>query len=141
MANFTELTALETAIEALDAIEGFNPDALEKLRKMANNRRKNRNGKSTYQNSKAAQEVRERAASVLGFLLNQSEPVTNKQIGEAVPGFLDAVGGISARRVVAACSKLEKQGLVKKTGKNKAGYTLYQVTAKAREDWDARNAA
>jgi len=141
MANFTELTALETAIEALANVEGFNPDALAKLEKMADNRRKNRNGKSTYQNSKAAQEVRERAAGVLGFLLQQTEPVTNKIIGEAVPGFLDAMGGVSSRRVVAACSKLEKQGMIEKTGKNKAGYTLYQATAKAREEWNARNAA
>lgn len=138
MAKITELNALEAAITALEGVDVFEPEVLEKLRHMADNRRKTSGAKNAYANSKAAQEVRERAAGVLGFLLNQTEPRTNREIGTAVPGFLNPEGNVSPRRVVAALTKLKKQGLVEEAGKNKAGYATYQVTNKAREEWAAK---
>lgn len=138
MAKVTELNALEAAIEALNAVQDFDQDVLEKLRHMADNRRKTSGAKNAYANSKAAQEVRERAAGVLGYLLRQTEPRTNREIGTAVPGFLNPEGNVSPRRVVAALTKLKKQGLVEEAGKNKGGYATYQATDKAREEWAAK---
>lgn len=138
MAKVTELNALEAAIEALDAVQGFDQDVLEKLRHMADNRRKTSGAKNAYANSKAAQEVRERAAGVLGYLLKQTEPRTNREIGSTVPGFLNPEGNVSPRRVVAALTKLKKQGLVEEAGKNKGGYATYKATDKAREEWAAK---
>ena len=138
MAKVTELNALEAAIEALNAIQDFDQDVLEKLRHMADNRKKTSGAKNAYANSKAAQEVRERAAGVLGYLLKQTEPRTNREIGSTVPGFLNPEGNVSPRRVVAALTKLKKQGFVEEAGKNKGGYATYQATEKAREEWAAK---
>ena len=138
MAKVTELNALETAITALEAIDGFDLETLEKLKHMRDNRKKTSGAKNAYANSKAAQEVRERAAGVLGYLLNQTDPRTNREIGTAVPGFLNPEGNVSPRRVVAALTKLKKQGLVEEAGKNKGGYATYQATNKAREEWAAK---
>lgn len=138
MAKVTELNALEAAIEALNSVQDFDQDVLEKLRHMADNRRKTSGAKNAYANSKAAQEVRERAAGVLGYLLKQTEPRTNREIGSTVPGFLNPEGNVSPRRVVAALTKLKKQGLVEEAGKNKGGYATYQATEKAREEWAAK---
>lgn len=138
MAKVTELNALEAAIEALKAVQDFDQGVLEKLRHMADNRRKTSGAKNAYANSKAAQEVRERAAGVLGYLLKQTEPRTNREIGSTVPGFLNPEGNVSPRRVVAALTKLKKQGLVEEAGKNKGGYATYQATEKAREEWAAK---
>lgn len=138
MAKVTELNALEAAIEALNAVQDFDQDVLEKLRHMRDNRKKTSGAKNAYANSKAAQEVRERAAGVLGYLLKQTEPRTNREIGSTVPGFLNPEGNVSPRRVVAALTKLKKQGLVEEAGKNKGGYATYQATEKAREEWAAK---
>ncbi len=138
MAKITELNALETAIETLAGVDGFEPEVLEKLRHMRDNRKKTSGAKNAYANSKAAQEVRERAAGVLGYLLKQTEPRTNREIGSTVPGFLNPEGNVSPRRVVAALTKLKKQGLVEEAGKNKGGYATYQATDKAREEWAAK---
>ena len=138
MAKITELNALEAAITALEGVDGLEPEVLKKLRHMANNRRKTAGAKNAYANSKAAQEVRKRAAGVLGYLLKQTEPRTNREIGTAVPGFLNPEGNVSPRRVVAALTKLKRQGLVEEAGKNKGGYATYQATKKAREDWAAK---
>lgn len=138
MAKVTELNALETAIVALEGVDGFEPEVLDKLRHMADNRKKTSGAKNAYANSKAAQEVRERAAGVLGYLLKQTEPRTNREIGSTVPGFLNPEGNVSPRRVVAALTKLKKQGLVEEAGKTKTGYAMYQVTEKAREEWAAK---
>lgn len=135
MAKVTELNAIESAIIALEGVDGFEPEVLEKLKHMADNRRKTSGAKNAYANSKAAQEVRERAAGVLGYLLKQTEPRTNREIGSAVPGFLNPEGNVSPRRVVAALTKLKKQGLVEEAGKNKGGYATYQATDKARKEW------
>lgn len=139
MAKVTELNALEAAIDALNTVDGFDPETLDKLKHMADNRRKTSGAKNAYANSKAAQEVRERAAGVLGYLLKQTEPRTNREIGSAVPGFLNPEGNVSPRRVVAALTKLKKQGLVEEVGKNNGGYAIYQVTDKAREEWAAKH--
>ena len=138
MAKVTELNALEAAIEALNAVQDFDQDVLEKLRHMRDNRKKTSGAKNAYANSKAAQEVRERAAGVLGYLLKQTEPRTNREIGSTVPGFLNPEGNVSPRRVVAALTKLKKQGLVEEAGKNKGGYATYQATEKARGEWAAK---
>lgn len=138
MAKVTELNALKAAIEALNAVQDFDQEVLEKLRHMAVIRKKTSGAKNAYTNSKAAQEVRERAAGVLGYLLKQTEPRTNREIGTAVPGFLNPEGNVSPRRVVAALTKLKKQGLVEEAGKNKGGYATYQATKKAREEWAAK---
>ena len=138
MARITELNALETAIETLAGVDGFEPEVLEKLRHMRDNRKKTSSAKNAYANSKAAQEVRERAAGVLGYLLKQAEPRTNREIGSTVPGFLNPEGNVSPRRVVAALTKLKKQGLVEEAGKKKGGYATYQATEKAREEWAAK---
>mgnify|MGYP002706007456 CR=1 FL=1 len=140
MAKVTELNALEAAIEALNSVQGFDQNVLEKLRHMADNRKRTSGAKNAYANSKAAQEVRERAAGVLGYLLKQTEPRTNREIGSTVPGFLNPEGNVSPRRVVAALTNLKKQGLVEEAGKNKGGYATYQVTEKAREEWAAKQA-
>lgn len=138
MAKVTELNALEAAIAALEGVEAFDTEVLEKLRHMRDNRKKTSTAKTVYANSKAAQEVRERAAGVLGYLLKQEEPRTNREIGSAVPGFLNPEGNVSPRRVVAALTKLKKQGLIEEAGKNKGGYATYQATDKAREEWAAK---
>lgn len=137
MAKITELNALEAAIEALSTVQDFDQDVLKKLRHMRDSK-KTSGAKNTYANSKAAQEVRERAAGVLGYLLKQTEPRTNREIGTAVPGFLNPESNVSPRRVVAALTKLKKQGLVEEAGKNKGGYATYQATEKAREEWAAK---
>lgn len=135
MAKVTELAAIEYTIEQAQGIEGFDPEVLAKLEHMRDSRLKNRGSKNAYQNSEQAKAVRERAAAVLGYLLKQTEPRTNCEIGSAVPGFINADGGVSPRRVVAALTKLKKSGLVEEGPKAKGGYATYQATDKAREEW------
>ena len=145
MAKFTELTALEYTINAINlAVEAgdiaeFDQDCMNKLQKMIDSRKKNRNS-GNYANSKQAKEVQARAAAVLGWLLKQTGPRTNREIGEAVQGFLDIDGRVSSRRVVCALSKLEKSGMVEKADKIK-GYQTYVATDKAREEWAKRQTA
>lgn len=135
MAKVTELNALQYVVEFAANAEEFDQDVLEKIQHMVESRLKNRGSKNAYQNSEQAKAVRERAAAVLGYLLKQTEPRTNREIGSAVPGFINADGGVSPRRVVAALTKLKKSGLVEEGPKAKGGYATYQATDKAREEW------
>lgn len=135
MANVTELSALQYVVEFAANADEFDQDVLEKIQHMVESRLKNRGSKNAYQNSEQAKAVRERAAAVLGYLLKQTEPRTNREIGSAVPGFINADGGVSPRRVVAALTKLKKSGLVEEGPKAKGGYATYQATDKAREEW------
>lgn len=135
MAKVTELNALQYVVEFAANAEEFDQDVLEKIQHMVESRLKNRGSKNAYQNSEQAKAVRERAAAVLGYLLKQTEPRTNREIGSAVPGFINADGGISPRRVVAALTKLKKAGMVEEGPKAKGGYATYQATEKAREEW------
>lgn len=140
MAKVTELNALQYVVEFATNAEEFDQDVLEKIQHMVESRLKNRGSKNAYQNSEQAKAVRERAAAVLGYLLKQTEPRTNREIGSAVPGFINADGGVSPRRVVAALTKLKKSGLVEEGPKAKGGYATYQATDKAREEWEAKQA-
>lgn len=135
MAKVTELNALQYVVEFAANAEEFDKDVLEKIQHMVESRLKNRGSKNAYQNSEQAKAVRERAAAVLGYLLKQTEPRTNREIGSAVPGFINADDGVSPRRVVAALTKLKKSGLVEEGPKAKGGYATYQATEKAREEW------
>lgn len=140
MAKVTELNALQYVVEFAANAEEFDQDVLEKIQHMVESRLKNRGSKNSYQNSEQAKAVRERAAAVLGYLLKQQEPRTNREIGSAVPGFINADGGVSPRRVVAALTKLKKSGLVEEGPKAKGGYATYQATEKAREEWANKQA-
>lgn len=140
MAKVTELNALQYVVEFAANAEEFDQDVLEKIQHMVESRLKNRGSKNSYQNSEQAKAVRERAAAVLGYLLKQTEPRTNREIGSAVHGFINADGGVSPRRVVAALTKLKKSGLVEEGPKAKGGYATYQATDKARAEWEAKQA-
>lgn len=140
MAKVTELNALQYVVEFAANAEEFDQDVLEKIQHMVESKLKNRGSKNAYQNSEQAKAVRERAAAVLGYLLKQAEPRTNREIGSAVPGFINADGGVSPRRVVAALTKLKKSGLVEEGPKAKGGYATYQATDKARAEWEAKQA-
>lgn len=140
MAKVTELNALQYVVEFAANAEEFDQDVLEKIQHMVESRLKNRGSKNSYQNSEQAKAVRERAAAVLGYLLKQQEPRTNREIGSAVPGFINADGGVSPRRVVAALTKLKKSGLVEEGPKANGGYATYQATEKAREEWANKQA-
>lgn len=140
MAKVTELNALQYVVEFAANAEEFDKDVLEKIQHMVESRLKNRGSKNAYQNSEQAKAVRERAAAVLGYLLKQTEPRTNREIGSAVPGFINADGGVSPRRVVAALTKLKKAGMVEEGPKAKGGYATYQATDKAREEWANKQA-
>lgn len=129
MEKLTNAKAMTAALEILKNAEGVDSELLEKFEHMTEQANKAKT--SNYANSAAAREVQARMIAVCKFLANCDEPKTNREIGEAVPGFLNPTGGVSAQKVTRACGKAMSAGFVEKAEKRK-GYTTYVATDEGR---------
>lgn len=126
MATYTNATAMTAALDILKNVEGIDNELLEKFEHMTEQANKAKT--SNYADSAAAREVNARMIAVCKWLANREEPATNREIGEAVPGFTNPEGGVSSQRVTRACSKAIALGFVDK-GEKRKGYTTYVATA------------
>lgn len=127
MAKYTNATAIQAAIEALNAVEWNNPELIEKLEHMAETMSKpNKGGK--YADTAAGREVLARAKRVEAYILNANRPVTSKEIGEKVSGFVNNEGGVSYQRVNGATRKCIKEfGTIERGEKVKDGGQVWQT--------------
>ena len=129
MATYTNATAMTAVLETLKGIEGIDTELLEKFEHMTE--QANKAKASNYADSAAAREVNKRMIAVCKWLANREEPATNREIGEAVPGFTNPEGGVSSQRVTRACSKAIGLGFIAK-GEKRKGYTTYIATEDGR---------
>lgn len=127
MAKYTNATAIQAAIEALNAVEWNNPELIEKLEHMAETMSKpNKGGK--YADTAAGREVMARAKRVEAYILQANRPVTSKEIGEKVSGFVNNEGGVSYQRVNGATRKCIKEfGTIERGSKLKDGGQVWQT--------------
>lgn len=127
MAKYTNATAIQAAIEALNAVEWNNPELIEKLEHMAETMNKpNKGGK--YADTAAGREVMARAKRVEAYILQANRPVTSKEIGEKVSGFVNNEGGVSYQRVNGATRKCIKEfGTIERGEKVKDGGQVWQT--------------
>lgn len=127
MAKYTNATAIQAAIEALNAVEWNNPELIEKLEHMAETMSKpNKGGK--YADTAAGREVMARAKRVEAYILQANRPVTSKEIGEKVSGFVNNEGGVSYQRVNGATRKCIKEfGTIERGEKVKDGGQVWQT--------------
>ena len=127
MAKYTNATAIQAAIEALNAVEWNNPELLEKLSHMAKTMSKPSKG-GKYADTAAGREVMARAKRVEAYILNANRPVTSKEIGEKVSGFVNNEGGVSYQRVNGATRKCIKEfGTIERGEKVKDGGQVWQT--------------
>ena len=127
MAKYTNATAIQAAIEALNAVEWNNSELLEKLSHMAETMSKPSKG-GKYTDTAAGREVMARAKRVEAYILNANRPVTSKEIGEKVSGFVNNEGGVSYQRVNGATRKCIKEfGTIERGPKVKDGGQAWQT--------------
>lgn len=127
MAKYTNATAIQAAIEALNAVEWNNPELLEKLSHMAETMNKPSNG-GKYADTAAGREVMARAKRVEAYILQANRPVTSKEIGEKITGFTNNEGGISYQRINGATRKCIKEfGTIERGPKVKDGGQVWQT--------------
>ena len=127
MAKYTNATAIQAAVEALNAVEWNNPELLEKLSHMAETMSKPSKG-GKYADTAAGREVLARAKRVEAYILNANRPVTSKEIGEKVSGFVNNEGGVSYQRVNGATRKCIKEfGTIERGEKVKDGGQVWQT--------------
>lgn len=129
MATYTNATAMTAVLEVLKNADGIDSELLEKFEHMTEQANKAKT--SNYADSAVAREVNKRMIAVCKWLANREEPATNREIGEAVPGFTNPEGGVSSQRVTRACSKAIGLGFVEK-GEKRKGYTTYLATNEGR---------
>lgn len=126
MAKYTNATAIATAVELLkDTCD--DTELMEKLAHMAETMSKpNKGGK--YADTAAGREVLARAKRVEAYILNANRPVTSKEIGEKVSGFVNNEGGVSYQRVNGATRKCIKEfGTIERGEKVKDGGQVWQT--------------
>lgn len=100
---------------------------VEKLAKMAETAGKPKTS-ADYSKTAAGREVMARAKRVEAYILNVSRPVTSKEIGEKVSGFVNNEGGISYQRVNGATRKCIKEfGTIERGPKVKDGGQVWQT--------------
>lgn len=127
MAKYTNATAIQAAIEALNAVEWNNPELIEKLSHMAETMSKPSKG-GKYADTAAGREVMARAKRVEAYILQANRPVTSKEIGEKITGFTNNEGGTSYQRVNGATRKCIKEfGTIERGPKVKDGGQVWQT--------------
>ena len=127
MAKYTNATAIQAAIEALNTVEWNSPELIEKLEHMAETMNKPSKG-GKYADTAAGREVMARAKRVEAYILQANRPVTSKEIGEKITGFTNNEGGTSYQRVNGATRKCIKEfGTIERGPKMKDGGQVWQT--------------
>ena len=126
MAKYTNNTAITAAFELLKKAGCADADLMEKLEHMAEVAAKPKTG--SHANTAAGREVMKRAKAVEAYILAANRPVTSKEIGKKVNGFVNNEGGISYQRVNGATRKCIKEfGTIERGEKVKDGGQVWQT--------------